>query len=90
MTPRPLPNETFKAGDDGCGPVTVTVQTRGGRGGDPVYVGGFITGHTGHAGSMMSANQMRRLAAALLDAVDTIDESGLPSWQYLREQKQSR
>ena len=82
-----LPDGTFLAGDDGCGPVTVVVKTSGGFGGHHAYAGGYITGHTGHTASMMSAAQMRRLAAALVAAAEAIDESTLPSYQQLRERK---
>lgn len=79
------PGQTIQAGNDGCGPVSVTVRMAGGRGGDPVYAGGYITGHTGHIGSMMSAAQMRRLAAALNEAAQAIESSGLPSFHESRK-----
>jgi hypothetical protein len=71
----------FHAGNDGCGSVYVENQIHGGRGGDPSYAGGFIVGHTGHAASMMSSDQMRRLATALIEAADAIENAGIPSFQ---------
>jgi hypothetical protein len=81
---RKLPACAFSAGDDGCGPVAVVGRTAGGYGGMHAYAGGFLTGHVGHAASMMSAAQLRRLAVALVQAADAIDASGLPSLQELR------
>jgi hypothetical protein len=79
-----LPDGIFAAGEDGCGSLAVVVETGGGRGGDPCYAGGYVTGHIGHTASMLSAAQLRRLAAALTAAADAIDVSGLPSWQQLQ------
>jgi hypothetical protein len=83
MTNKALPDGIFSAGDC-CGPLVVEVRTAGGRGGDPAYAGGWITGHTGHRGSMMSAAQMRRLAAALCAAAQAIEDAGLPSYEQTR------
>jgi hypothetical protein len=74
-----LPDQIIHAGDVGCGPVTVVVKTVGG------CAGGFITGHTGHAASKMSAAQMRRLAEALTKAAEAIEATGLPSYRELRD-----
>lgn len=62
----------------------VHVRTAGGWGGQPLYAGGFIKGFTGHDASLLSAADMRAIAAALISAADRIDANGMKSFEELK------
>lgn len=83
-----MQDKSFPAFGGGCKPkAAVQVTSHGGRGGDPAYAGGYINGFTGHAASLLSAEDMVALGEALIAAASEIKASGLPSFEDLRSRK---